>query len=160
MSIAILILLVALLIEENKKIKPYKLLNYKGIWYLIAEEKGKLKHFSISKIKDFSSTSKNFTPKEEFLNQILNDKNIWLDGSKKAILKLNKEAKEYFFRKNIFHNFELIEKNEQAYILKVCFSYDDELLNIVKQWIPYIKIEKPLELKEKLNQILKVYLEY
>lgn len=35
--------------------------------------------------------------KKNFLDQILNDKNIWLDDSKEAIVKLDKKAKEYFF---------------------------------------------------------------
>ncbi len=145
--------------DKNRKVKPYKLLNYQGIWYLIADEKDKLKHFTFSKIKNIRKNNETFTPKEEFLDQILNDKNIWLDDSKKAIVKLDKKAKEYFFRKNILNNFELIDEDEQSYTLKVHFSYDDELLNVVKQWIPYIKIEKPFELKEKLDSILKDYLE-
>lgn len=145
--------------EKSREVKPYKLLNYQGIWYLIADEKDKLKHFTFSKIKNIRKNDEIFTPKEEFLDQILNDKNIWLDDSKEAIVKLDKKAKEYFFRKNILNNFELIDEDEQSYILKVHFSYDDELLNVVKQWIPYIKIEKPFELKEKLDSILKDYLE-
>ncbi|EIA8263286.1 WYL domain-containing protein, partial [Campylobacter coli] len=133
--------------------------NYQGIWYLIADEKDKLKHFTFSKIKNIRKNDEIFTPKEEFLDQILNDKNIWLDDSKEAIVKLDKKAKEHFFRKNILNNFELIDEDEQSYTLKVYFSYDDELLNVVKQWIPYMKIEKPFELKEKLDSILKDYLE-
>ncbi|EAI2222032.1 WYL domain-containing protein, partial [Campylobacter coli] len=129
------------------------------IWYLIADEKDKLKHFTFSKIKNIRKNDEIFTPKEEFLDQILNDKNIWLDDSKEAIVKLDKKAKEHFFRKNILNNFELIDEDEQSYTLKVYFSYDDELLNVVKQWIPYMKIEKPFELKEKLDSILKDYLE-
>ncbi|EAL7244268.1 TPA: WYL domain-containing protein, partial [Campylobacter coli] len=122
-------------------------------------EKDKLKHFTFSKIKNIRKNDEIFTPKEEFLDQILNDKNIWLDDSKEAIVKLDKKAKEHFFRKNILNNFELIDEDEQSYTLKVYFSYDDELLNVVKQWIPYMKIEKPFELKEKLDSILKDYLE-
>ncbi|EAI8189877.1 transcriptional regulator, partial [Campylobacter coli] len=124
-----------------------------------ADEKDKLKHFTFSKIKNIRKNDEIFTPKEEFLDQILNDKNIWLDDSKEAIVKLDKKAKEHFFRKNILNNFELIDEDEQSYTLKVYFSYDDELLNVVKQWIPYMKIEKPFELKEKLDSILKDYLE-
>ncbi|EAH7362863.1 WYL domain-containing protein, partial [Campylobacter coli] len=145
--------------EKSREVKPYKLLNYQGIWYLIADEKDKLKHFTFSKIKNIRKNDEIFTPKEEFLDQILNDKNIWLDDSKEAIVKLDKKAKEHFFRKNILNNFELIDEDEQSYTLKVYFSYDDELLNVVKQWIPYMKIEKPFELKEKLDSILKDYLE-
>ncbi|TEY03902.1 YafY family protein [Campylobacter sp. US33a] len=145
--------------EKQREVKPYKLINYQGIWYLIADENNKLKHFSISKIKDLSTTSKSFILKEEFINQILNDKNIWLDDSKEAIIRLSKSAKEYFFRKNILHNFEFIDEDEQSYTLKVYFSYDDELLNMVKQWIPYIRILKPINLKSKLEMILKDYLQ-
>ncbi len=83
--------------EKSREVKPYKLLNYQGIWYLIADEKDKLKHFTFSKIKNIRKNNEIFTPKEEFLDQILNDKNIWLDDSKEAIVKLDKKAKEYFF---------------------------------------------------------------
>ncbi|MCW1360166.1 YafY family protein [Campylobacter sp. CCS1377] len=145
--------------EKQREVKPYKLINYQGIWYLIADENNKLKHFSVSKIKDLSTTSKSFILKKEFINQILNDKNIWLDDSKEAIIRLSKSAKEYFFRKNILHNFEFIDEDEQSYTLKVYFSYDDELLNVVKQWIPYIRILKPINLKSKLEMILKDYLQ-
>lgn len=144
--------------EKERKVNPYKLLNYKGIWYLIADENGKLKHFSLSKIKNYTSYEIQFTPNENLKNQILNDKNIWLDDTKEVILKLDKKAKEYFFRKNTLDNFTLVEENEKCYILKVKFAYDDKILNVVKQWIPYIKITKPLKLKEKLDKILKDYL--
>ena len=37
--------------------------------------------------------------------------------------------------------------NTLLYLLNV--SFDDEILNIVKQWIPYIEILKPVELQSK-----------
>ena len=44
-------------------------------------------------------------------------------------------------------------------VLVTTVSFDDEILNIVKQWIPYIDIVKPIELQEKLEDVLKKYLE-
>lgn len=38
-------------------------------------------------------------PVKNFEEQIQNDPNIWLGESKEVILKLDKNAKEYFFRK-------------------------------------------------------------
>nr|WP_269474134.1 hypothetical protein [Campylobacter cuniculorum] len=35
----------------------------------------------------------------------------------------------------------------------------NEILNIIKQWIPYIKILSPKYLQIKLNELLKQYLE-
>lgn len=69
---------------------------------------------------------------------------IWLEESKEVILKLDKNAKEYFFRKEILSNYQIID--------------EDEILHLVKQWIPYIKILAPIELKTRLEDILKSYL--
>ena len=43
-------------------------------------------------------------------------------------------------------------------VLVTTVSFDDEILNIVKQWIPYIEILKPFELQCRLEDILKKYL--
>ncbi len=42
---------------------------------------------------------KNFIPNEKLEKQIQNDPNIWLGESKEVILKLDKNAKEYFLEK-------------------------------------------------------------
>ena len=43
-------------------------------------------------------------------------------------------------------------------VLVTNVSFDDEILNIVKQWIPYMQIIKPIELQYRLEDILKKYL--
>ena len=47
-------------------------MNNNGIWYLLAEEKSKLKTFAFSKIEKlvWKDEIVHFTPKKEFLNQI------------------------------------------------------------------------------------------
>ncbi len=45
------------------------------------------------------------------------------------------------------------------FVVSTNVSFDDEILNIVKQWIPYIEILKPFELQEKLEDVLKKYLD-
>ncbi len=74
------------------------------------------------------------------------------------ILKLDKNAKEYFFRKEILSNCQIIDEDETSYTLSTQVSYEDEILHLVKQWIPYIKILVPIELKTRLENILKSYL--
>ncbi len=145
--------------NKKREVKPYKLVNYKGIWYVLADEKGKLKHFNFAKIFNLSVSEKVFIPNEKLREQILNDKSMWLGESKEVLLKLDKKAKEYFFRKNILSNYELIDEDEEHFILSTQVSYDDEILNIVKQWIPYMRILKPLELKARLENILREYLQ-
>ena len=43
-------------------------------------------------------------------------------------------------------------------MLEVNFAFDDKLLNVIKVWIPYIKIIEPKELDIKLKDILKNYI--
>ena len=145
--------------DKNREVNPYKLVNNKGIWYVLADEGGKLKHFALGKIKDFQSTKQTFIPQEEILKQIKEDTSVWLNATKEATIKLDKKGKDYFFRKKLFEYCEIVNEDEKYFILNVRFSYDDELLNVVKQWIPYIKIISPLELKEKLHKLLQDYLD-
>lgn len=144
--------------DKNREVNPYKLINNKGIWYVLVDEGGKLKHFALSKIKNLKITKQNFTPQQEFLQQIKEDASIWLNATKEATIRLDKKGKDYFFRKKLFEYCEIVDEDEKYFILNVRFSYDDELLNVVKQWIPYIKIISPLELKEKLHILLQEYL--
>ncbi|EAH4576465.1 YafY family transcriptional regulator [Campylobacter jejuni] len=144
--------------EKERQIKPYKLVNYKGIWYLLGDENDKLKHFNLDKISKLRTKNENFIPNEKLEEQIQNDPNIWLGESKEVILKLDKNAKEYFFRKEILSNYQIIDEDETSYTLSTQVSYEDEILYLVKQWIPYIKILAPIELKTRLENILKSYL--
>lgn len=45
---------------SQRIVKPYKLINTAGVWYLLGDEKAKLKHFTLSKIKDYELTDETF----------------------------------------------------------------------------------------------------
>lgn len=118
------------------------------------DENDKLKHFNLDKISKLRTKNENFIPNEKLEEQIQNDPNIWLGESKEVILKLDKN----FFRKEILSNCQIIDEDETNYTLSTQVSYEDEILHLVKQWIPYIKILAPIELKTRLENILKSYL--
>ena len=67
------------------------------------------------------------------------------------------KAREYFERKNIFKSFKILKDDNNGILLEVRFAFDDELLNVVKAWIPYIKIIEPKELNAKLKNSLLEY---
>jgi predicted DNA-binding transcriptional regulator YafY len=142
---------------------PYKLVNNNGIWYLLADENGKLKTFTFSKVEKFKweDDSKRFEPKKEFVKVIEeNDTNWFSNELIEVTLQIDNKAKEYFTRKGILPNQKIIEQNENYFIISTQVSYDDEIIKLVKYWIPYIKIIKPEYLKEKLTTTLKEYLIY
>lgn len=148
--------------DKSRIVNPYKLINYDGIWYLLADENDKLKTFTFSKIEKFKweNDTKIFTPKKDFVNQITQNEINWFttDELIEVTLQIDNEAKEYFKRKESLPNQKIIEENETHFFISTKVSYDDEILKLVKYWIPYIKIIKPQYLKEKLDSVLKEYL--
>jgi len=145
----------------QRVVNPYKLINNNGIWYLVADESDTLKTFTFSKIKKFrwDNDTKTFTPKKSFLKIIeKNDTNWFSKKSIEVTLQIDNHAKEYFTRKTVLPNREFIAHNDTHFIISTKVSYDDEILKIVKYWIPYIKILKPLYLKNQLEESLKKYL--
>lgn len=146
--------------EKRRKVNPYKLINNNGIWYLLADENDQLKNYTFSKIKQVEwDFQEQFIPKKEFLDLIAkNDTNWFSNQTIEVILEIKQEAMEYFLRKESLPNKCIIEHTSEALILSTNVSYDDEILRIVKYWIPYIKIKSPTYLQEKLSAILQEYL--
>lgn len=149
--------------EKHRTVNPYKLVNNDVIWYLLADENNKLKTFTFSKIKKFiwEDDTESFTPKKEFLEAIQKDDTNWFSNELiEVTLQIDSEAKNYFTRKKILPNQKILEQKEDYFIISTKVSYDDEILKLVKYWIPYIRIVKPEYLKEKLATALKEYLVY
>lgn len=146
--------------EKQRKVNPYKLVNNNGIWYLLADENDQLKNYTFSKIKQMEwDFQEEFTPNKAFLELIAkNDTNWFSNQTIEVILEIKQEAMEYFLRKETLPNKKILEQTPSSLILSTNVSYDDEILRIVKYWIPYIKIQSPSYLQEKLSTILQEYL--
>ncbi len=145
--------------DNNKKVEPYKLINSNGIWYLCANDSGKIKTFSFSKIENLKLYNETFIQNQQLLKQIEKDEINWLSNDVKEVkLKIDNRAKEYFLRKKVLSNTIIVEENEEYFIVSTKIAFDDELINIVKYWIPYIQIISPSELIKKMNNILNNYI--
>ena len=73
-------------------------------------------------------------------------------------LEIKNEAMSYFKRKKFLPNFKIISKNEDKIILSTEVAYDDEILRVVKYWLPFIKIKEPEYLRAKFERLLGEYL--
>jgi len=142
----------------KKGTKPYKLINTDGIWYLSADENNQLKTYTISKISNFTNTDKTFTPNKKFENIINKNQDTWFSKDDIGVtLEIDKKAKEYFLRRELLPHQKIIEQSENL-IVSTTVSYEDEILKVVRYWIPHIKILEPTYLKSKLEDDLKQYL--
>lgn len=149
--------------DKNRLVNPYKLINKSRVWYLLALDNAILKHFSISKMENLKLKKESrFDFEDKYLDIINNSFDLnWINSQpKEAVLEVlfKNCVKNYFLRKDIFPNKKIIKSSDESLIFSVKYSYDGEILQVVKQWIPYMKIISPIELKEKLITKLQNYL--
>lgn len=145
--------------DKAKKVEPYKLIHINGVWYLCVNDINKIKTYTLSKIKQLKTTQETFTPNTKLLKEIESDESKWFSNEQKeVILKIDNQAKEYFLRKPTLSNMTILEKHEDYFIVSTKVAFDDEILHLVKYWIPYIQIIAPKELTQKLHNMLTQYL--
>lgn len=134
-------------------------MNHKGIWYLAARDGGKLKTFSFAKIESLQLLDTQFEPDPSIDKTLAEEDGIWMGEEKKEIvLKIASEVAGYFKRRKLIAN-QVVEKEleDGGLILSAKVGHLNQVLPIVRYWIPHIRIISPEGLQEDLDQELKVY---
>ena len=143
-------------------VEPYKLMNHKGIWYLAAKDGGQLKTFSFAKIDRLELSYTTFALDPSVDKTLLEEDGIWLGGDKKEIvLKIAREVARYFKRRKLIAN-QVIEKEleDGGLIVSAKVGHPNQVLPIVRYWIPHIRIISPEGYQATLDTELRSYLEY
>jgi len=144
--------------DKERVVKPYKLVNSRLIWYLMAKEE-KLKTFTFSKIHFLQVSDETFEVDKKILEEIENSDDIFFSKDKKEIiLHINKKIAPYFKRRKLVPYQEIIKETADSILVSTKISYDEMILKIVRYWLPNIKIISPAYLQEKLENSLREYL--
>ena len=141
-------------------IAPYKLMNHKGIWYLAAKDGGKLKTYAFTRIERVRILDKVFTPDHGIDKTLAEEDGIWLSEDKKEIvLKIAHEVAGYFKRRKLIAN-QVVEKEleDGGLIVSARVGHVNQIIPIVRYWIPHIRIISPEELQREMEQELADYL--
>ena len=142
-------------------VEPYKLLNQKGIWYLAAKDGGKLKTFSFSKIDRLLVSETCFEADAGVEETLVDEDGIWLGEERQEIvLKVDKAVAGYFKRRKLIAN-QVIEKvfEDGGLILSAKVGHVNQVLPIVRYWIPHIQIISPDHLQADLEHELLAYIQ-
>jgi predicted DNA-binding transcriptional regulator YafY len=146
--------------RSDRVVRPYKLVNNNAIWYLVAQESQQLKHYALSKITKLQSTDEVFDPSTEILTLIEENEMQWFSQDTFEVrIQIDHAVQSYFLRRDLFPNQQIIEQTDEYLLLSTHVSYETEILAIVKQWLPHIRILSPIHLQEKLQDILTQYLQ-
>lgn len=141
-------------------VAPFKLMNHKGIWYLAARDGDKLKTFSFAKIECLRLLDTQFEPDLEMDKTLAEEDGIWLGEDKKEIvLKIAREVAGYFKRRRLIAN-QVIEKEleDGGLIVSAKVGHPNQVIPIVRYWIPHIRIISPEGLQADMEQELEEYL--
>lgn len=142
-------------------VAPYKLVLQDGIWYLQASDAGQIKSYAVSRITRLLVGSDTFTPDPATTDYLEREDSIWLNTDKtEVVLKIDPPAASYFERRQLIGS-QKIEKTlaDGSLIVSGLIAHPNQILPVVRYWIPCIHIISPEGLQSDLNQQLKSYLE-
>lgn len=152
--------------EDYRKelaIKPLKIVNFEGFWYLIALDARNdvLKKYYLKNISSINILNENFSISSK-LDQLLDESiSVWFDENEEPFeVKLNvaSEVAKYFKRRPISKN-QIIESiyDDGSMDIVVKVTHEMEILPIVKYWLPHLRILEPQATRDNLRNELKEY---
>jgi len=148
-------------IKTYTAVAPLKLINNKGIWYLVALDGEKLKTFSFSKIDQVKKLDTCFPYNPNIDRMLKEEDGVWLGETKKEVVfKVAREISGYFKRRKLIAN-QVIEKEleDGGLIVSAKVGHENQVLPIVRYWIPHIRIISPEGMQGEMERELRWYLE-
>ncbi|MEA1914528.1 MAG: WYL domain-containing protein [Campylobacterota bacterium] len=151
--------------QTNITVHPYKIANYDGFWYLFAKDTqdAKIKTFMLHNIEKALLLNERFSSDEKHINQVLNQTHsAWFDDGENFDVRIKVNANiAHFFKQKIFLQSQTIVEEYPDGSLLVSFeiTHDEDIDNLIKSWLPDIKIISPKRLRDKVYNELKIYLD-
>ena len=146
--------------RKTYEVEPHKLVNAKGVWYLAARHEGRLKTFSFAKLEGLIVTDETFEPDPALLQQLEADEGIWTsDKPMEVVLTVDTQAAPYFRRRKLIAN-QVIDKElaDGSLIVSAKVGHANQVLPIVRYWIPHLGIVAPKELASQFEGELRDFL--
>jgi len=148
----------------NITIKPLKIVNYEGFWYLAAldNETDELKKYYLKNISTIKISDDTFEV-EKSLNDLLdNSISVWFQKDVEPFdvkLYIASPIAKYFKRKPISKTQtieSLHEDGSMEIVIKI--THEMEILPLVKYWLPFIKVLEPKSIDDTIKNELENYL--
>lgn len=148
--------------EEIIKINPIKIVNFEGLWYLVATDlKNKLKSYYIKNITFLKVFDTTFTIPKKVETILNNAISIWFSDDKpfEVILEIDNYVAKYFKSKPISNTQKILKEDEQKLTVSVMATSDMEIIPIVKSWMPFVKVLSPSRIHESVRDEARKFLE-
>jgi predicted DNA-binding transcriptional regulator YafY len=141
-------------------LEPYKLINHSGVWYAACADQGQMKAFTLSKIRGLDVSHAIFVREMQHEQMLEEEDSIWLNANKtEVVLKVQKAAAHYFMRRKLIGG-QVIEKElaDGGLIVSGKVAHPNQILPIVRYWLPNVRIISPEGLQVEMERELRGYL--
>jgi predicted DNA-binding transcriptional regulator YafY len=151
---------------SERKVDPYHLFNFEGVWYLVAycHKRNEVRDFALDRIIDLKILNERFNIIEGFdiRNYLRKSFRIYKGGEEEITLHFDKYQARWI-RERIWHESQVLEeKEDKSLILKIKGNREE-----IKRWIigygSHVKVIAPESFKreiieeiKKLNEIYKI----
>ena len=141
-------------------LRPYKLVNQGGIWYLAATDSGQLKSYAFTKIARLLVGPDTFAPDPAIQQVLAEEDSVWLNLRKtEVVLKVAPAAAGYFLRRKLIDGQKTVKELEDGgLIVSGLIAHPNQILPIVRYWIPSVRVISPEGLQAELDSQLRSYL--
>lgn len=151
--------------SKDKKIsnlKPVKIVNFDNFWYLIClvEKDKKVLKFKVSQIKAVRLLNKHFAYNKKIDKVLKESKNIWFEMKRDMEINLliSKDVAKYFKKQKYLPLQKIQKQNADGSLILSCkIAKFEEIIPIIFQWFPYIKVLRPAELVKTIADTVKKY---
>ena len=150
---------------DNFKVtaNPYKIVNFDSFWYLVAKKENQLRKYYLQYISAVTLEETIFRKSKKVEELIHNAINIWFNDESNIDVELlvDKSIIEYFQRKSISPTQEIKGYDEDGnMIVSLKVTHKNEIIPIIKYWLPYIKVLSPKEINKEIKQELLKFIKW
>jgi predicted DNA-binding transcriptional regulator YafY len=149
--------------RKEVEAQPYRLANVSGIWYLFAVDvaDGKPKSYAFGRLSHLARLDRTFAQDREIVELLAQEDSQWLKQEKtEAVLKVSAPAALYFRRRPLIAQQRTVKELEDGgLIVSGKFAHPNQILPIVRYWIPHMRIVSPEGWQKDLEAELQGYLE-
>lgn len=149
--------------DERKwvDVAPYRLINHDGIWYLAADHAGQPKSYAFSRIGSLNCLEEIYVHAPRITALLDREDSIWLKEKKTEVtLSVAPAVATYFRRRKLIAQQVIVKEMENGgLIISGKFAHPNQLLPIVRYWIPNVRIISPENWRTEMQQGLQAYLD-
>ena len=144
-------------------VNPYKIVNFDSFWYLVATKDTQLRKYYLQYISSTKLEETVFRKYKKIEQLINNAINIWFNdaGDIDVELIVHKSIIEYFKRKPISPSQKIKGSDEDGnMIVSLKVTHKNEIIPIIKYWLPHIKVLKPQDLNKEIKEEITKFIKW